>query len=119
LLLRCDHQLDQLSAKIVAQAASEGNELAKDVLVRAVTALGWAIAQAITLTAVEVVVVGGGVSLIGDQLFFSPLYEAVDRYVFPPLRDTYEILPAGLGEQVVLHGAMCLAEDAKDTATNG
>jgi glucokinase len=56
-----------------------------------------------------VVVVGGGVSLIGEERFFQPLRREVARYVFPPLADTYRVLPAALGEEVVVHGAAALA----------
>jgi glucokinase len=113
LLERCDGVVDQLTAKMVAQAAAEGNEIALSVLHRATSALGWAIAQVITLLSPEVVVVGGGVSLAGDTLFFGPLRQAVARYVFPPLADSYRIVPAALGEEVVLHGALALAATAE------
>ena len=94
---------------MVAQAAAEGNEVAKEVLDHACQALGWALAQVITLLAPEVVVVGGGVSLMGEQLFFSPLRAEVERYVFPPLVGSYRLSPAALGELVVVHGAVALA----------
>jgi glucokinase len=106
---RCGDHLDQLTTQMIADAAATGNRVALHVLHDATRTLGWAIAQAITLVAPEVVVVGGGVSLIGARLFFEPLRAAVRRYVFPPLADCYEILPAELGEQVVVHGALALA----------
>ena len=31
--------------------------------------------------------------------------------MFPPLRGTYRLVPAALGEEVVLHGALALAAD--------
>jgi glucokinase len=40
---------------------------------------------------------------------FAPLRAEVERYVFPPLLRTYEIVPAQLGEAVVVHGALALA----------
>jgi glucokinase len=40
------------------------------------------------------------------------LRQAVQRYVFPPLAEAYEIVPAALGEWVVVHGAIALAADA-------
>ncbi|EAQ79876.1 ROK family protein [Blastopirellula marina] len=109
LLLRCDHDLDLLTAKLLGQAAAEGNELARDILEHGTQALGWAIAQVITLIAPQIIVVGGGVSLMGDQLFFTPLRAQVRRFVFPPLADSYAIVPAALGELVVVHGAIALA----------
>jgi glucokinase len=112
LLERCGGDPDQLTAKIVAQSAADGNEIAREVLDHATQVLGWAIAQVITLVAVEIVVVGGDVSLIGDQFFFAPLRQEVDRYVFPPLLKSFRILPAELGELTVIHGAIALAADA-------
>jgi glucokinase len=109
LLRRCEDRPERLNTQIVAQAASGGNGLAGDALRRACQTLGWAIAQMITLVAPDIVVVGGGVSLIGEEMFFAPLRREVARYVYPPLRGSYSIVPAALGEEVVLHGALVLA----------
>jgi len=111
LLNRCGDDTERLTAKLVAEAATEGNEIARQVLEHACQALGWAIAQVITVVAPEVIVVGGGVSLAGEQFFFAPLRAAVSRYVFPPLANSYKIVPAALGELVVVHGAIVLASD--------
>ncbi len=56
----------------------------------------------------ERIVVGGGVSLIGPT-FFQAVLEAWEDYVFPPLRSVCQIVPAELGEEVVLYGAIQLA----------
>lgn len=106
---RCDNQLECLTGQHVAQAAEHGNTLAQDVLDQAICTLGWAIAQVITLQAPEVVVIGGGVSLIGEERFFQPLRDLVAGYVFPPLQDSYQIVPAALGELAVVHGAIVQA----------
>jgi glucokinase len=113
LLARADGKPEHVTAKLVAQAAGDGNQLAIEILQNACGVLGWAVAQVITLLAPQAVVVGGGVSQIGESLFFSPLRSAVERYVFPPLLRSYEILPAALGEQVVLHGALAMAAAAE------
>ncbi len=113
LLSRADGKVDQITAKLVAQAAGDGNQIALEVLNHATQVLGWAIAQAITLVAPHVVVVGGGVSQIGEPLFFGPLRTEVERYVFPPLLKSYEIAPTQLGEEVVVHGALALAASEK------
>jgi len=111
LLDRCQQDPQRLTAKIVAEEAARGNRLAQAAIERACRALGWAIAQVITLLAVEAVIVGGGVSLAGEAIFFEPLRGFVCTYVFPPLRDSYEILAPLLGEEVVVHGAIALAAD--------
>ena len=109
LLERAGGDVENVTARLVGQAAADGNQLAVEVLNRSCLVLGWAVAQMITLLAPEVVVVGGGVSLLGEELFFAPLRDAVRRYVFPPLVESYEIVPAALGEWVVVHGAIALA----------
>jgi glucokinase len=113
LLTRCEGDPDRLTAKIVAEAAADNNLLARDVLGHACQALGWAIAQVVTLVSPAIVVVGGGVSLIGEEGFFQPLRAAIDRYVFPPLAGSFEVAPARLGEEMVVHGALALAAGAE------
>lgn len=109
LLQRAGGDPDGLTAKAVAQAAAEGNDIARQVLDHSCQALGWAIAQVVTLIAPEVVVIGGGVSLVGEQFFFAPVRAEAARYVFPPLANSYKIVPAALGELAVVHGAIALA----------
>jgi glucokinase len=99
----------KFTARELARGAELGCKPAREILERATTTLGWGIAQMVTLLAPQVVVVGGGVPLIGEQLFYEPLRRAVDQYVFPPLRGTFEIRPPSLGETMVVHGALALA----------
>ncbi|MFM7150266.1 MAG: ROK family protein, partial [Gemmataceae bacterium] len=75
---------------------------------RALKSLALAIGHVIALLCPEVIVIGGGVSNLGDQLF-RPLRTAIDEIVFPPFAGLTEIRPAHLGEPVVLHGAILLA----------
>ena len=63
----------------------------------------------ITITAADVVVIGGGVSQLGEPMFFAPLRKQVARYGFAPLQGHYRIAPAALDELVVVHGALAIA----------
>ena len=105
-------QLETLTAQDIAEAARRGNRLSAEIIDNAIRVLGWGIAQVITLQAPEIVIVGGGVSLIGEEGFFKPLREFVEQYVFPPLRNTYQVVPAALGELAVVHGAIIQAAHA-------
>lgn len=105
---RCHGEPDRLTTQIIAQAAGQGNRLAREALDRACQVFGWGLAQMLTLLAPNVVVIGGGVSLAGESLWLAPLREHVRRYVFPPLVDAFQILPANLGEEVVVHGVLAL-----------
>lgn len=113
LLRRCEGAPRRLTARMLAEAAEEGNSLASSAFHDACQVYGWALAQMITLLAPNVVVLGGGVSLVGERLFLAPVRAQVDRYVFPPLRESFSLRLAALGEQVVLHGAMALAAEAR------
>jgi glucokinase len=108
---RAGGKLERLTAQIVSQAAGEGNEIAREVLAHACQALGWAIAQVVTLVAPQIVVIGGGVASMDESLFLAPLRAEVNRYVFEPLLGTFQLLPAALGEPVVVLGAICAAAD--------
>ena len=114
---RCGHDPARLTTQLIAQAAGEGNPWATELLERAAEALGWAIAQTITLVAPQRVVLGGGVSLIGDWLLERVRGHA-RRFVFPPLRDTWDLVPAELGELVVVHGAVELAKSIQSPSTS-
>ena len=109
LLDRCGGTIESLTTKSVGEAAIAGNRLALDEYVVATRVLGWAMAQVITIVAPEAVIVGVGVSLVGEEVFFAPLRSAVHEYVFPPLANSFRLLPAALGESVVVHGALALA----------
>jgi len=115
LLSRCGNDLSRLTTRLLGEALAECNLVAKVVFRRAIGTLGWAIAQMITLLAPSAVVIGGGVSLLGESLFFEPLRQQVERYVFPPLKDHYIICSASLGEEVMIHGATLLARKTFET----
>ena len=105
----CGVDPDGLTAKMVAEAARSGDPVALAAFRRATRALGWAIAQVATLLSPEMVVIGGGVSRSGEELFFGPLRKEIRRYIFPPLAGSYQVVPAKLGETVVVEGALLLA----------
>lgn len=105
----CHGQRDALTAADVAGAMRAGNRLAREVFREALQAYGWALAQAVTLLGPNVVVLAGGVARVGREHFLTPLQAEIDRYVMAHLRGTYEVLPAQLGDEVVVHGALALA----------
>lgn len=97
------------TVQTVAAKARAGDAVARRVLTDAADLVGQAVAQMITLLCPARVVIGGGVSLIGEDLFFGPLREEVARRVFRPFAGLTDIVPAALGEEVVVHGALALA----------
>jgi glucokinase len=102
----------RITTVMVAQAAERGDPRSLALLDLARRALAFALCQAVALVAPRRIILGGGVSLIGDRLWFDPLRRLVDAQVFPPFRDGFDIVPAALGEEVVVHGALEIARDA-------
>jgi glucokinase len=98
----------RIDGPILAQAAQFGDPVVLDGLDRISKMLGLAIANAIAVFHPERFVVGGGFAQVGEPLF-DRLRAAVDRSVFAPFRGRYEILPAELGQDVVVVGALLLA----------
>ena len=101
----------ELTATHVAQAAAQGDLLAREAILGASWHyLAEAICQVIALLCPRRIVIGGGVSLMGEELLFEPLRKLVAERVFKPFADCYDIVPAALGEEVVVHGALALAK---------
>lgn len=98
-----------ITAVGIAAAAREGDEAARSVLAHAWEALAEALSHVIALLCPRRIVIGGGVSLMGEELFFAPLRRLVADRVFEPFAGLTDIVPAALGEEVVVHGAVALA----------
>ena len=98
----------------VAEAARAGDRGAKLLLERAIHAMTHALGQAVTLLAPHRIILGGGVSLMGEELWLGPIRRQLDTCVFPPFRGTFDLVGAALGEEVVLQGALALARDAAE-----
>jgi glucokinase len=100
---------ERISAELVGRAAERGDAFAGSILHEALAHLADGICHVIALLCPRRIVIGGGVSLMGDQLVFEPLRRFVAERVFRPFADCYDIVPAALGEAVVVHGAIVLA----------
>jgi glucokinase len=98
-----------ITAETVAQAAAEGDRIALNILDEAWDALAEGVCHVITLLCPRRIVIGGGVSLMGEKQLFEPLRRRVAERVFEPFAGLTEIVPAALGEEVVVHGAIALA----------
>jgi glucokinase len=99
----------KVDVRILAQAADQGDSVALMILRDARNALATALCCVITLLCPRRIIIGGGVSLLGEKLLFQPLRLLVADYVYRPFASCYDIVPAALGEEVVVHGALALA----------
>ena len=101
------NDLQAVTGERVARAANDGDELAQRVMDDAARALGFGIGTAITLMNPERVVIGGGVSKSGEK-YFDAVRAAARANTLPQMR--VDIVPAALGDDAPLWGAIALAE---------
>jgi glucokinase len=102
--------LARVTAELIGDAARQGDSFSRTRLSEALASLSEAICAVIALLCPMRFVIGGGVSLLGQTLFFDPLREMVAERVFKPFAGLTDIVPAALGEAVVVHGALALAK---------
>ena len=98
-----------ITTKAIANAARLGDYHARRLYSIATQSLATAIDHVVTLLCPRRVIIGGGVSLIGDELFFEPIRRYVAERGMQALAGLTDIVPAALGEEVVIHGALALA----------
>jgi len=101
----------ELTAQAVASAARAGDALASRVWYDTIRHLSVGVGNVFHALAPEAVIIGGGVSTAGDQLF-EPLREHVRERVrmLPP--EKINILQASLGGDSGIHGAVILGQAA-------
>lgn len=99
----------------VFKEAEKGDELAQKVLNKALNYLGICVANVITSFDPEVVIIGGGVSK-GGQIVFDKINEVVKARCFESMWKSTSIVPAALGTDAGVIGAIALAiMERKDT----
>jgi len=100
-----------LTAKHISEAAESGNELAIAAYERAGKYIGLAIADLLHIFNTSLVIIGGGVSMAGD-LLFEPIRKSVrDSVISDAYLDNLQILPAALGDDSGLLGALVLSRE--------
>lgn len=99
--------IEKVDTRVVADAAALGDELALEILQRAVTHLGAFIISMLNVLNVDLVVIGGGVSKLGDVLFSGVRNIVEERMADVPAKRT-PIVPAETGDNVGLLGAVGL-----------
>lgn len=98
----------KITAKDVYRAAEQDDVLATAILDETSKTLAVAICNIIALLHPQKIILGGGVSLMGD-LFWNPLLSTIEDNAFEPFAGKFEVVPATLEEDVVVAGAVLLA----------
>lgn len=95
------------SYEVFVEAAA-GDPVAKDIIDDAMNYLGIAVANAVSIFDPEYVIIGGGVSKAGDVVF-DTVRKVVNKRCFKSMAESVKIVPAGLGTDAGLVGAVALA----------
>jgi len=93
-----------LDAAVVAQAALDGDAVAREIYTRAGHHIGIAVASLVNVLNPAMVVFGGGVSKVGD-LLFDTVRRVVRERAFERPAEAAKIVPAALGDDVGVIGA--------------
>ncbi len=99
---------ERITAKLVAEAASQGDVEAQDILAEAMDYLGIGMANLVNLFNPQLIVIGGGLTNIGGALF-GPVRRAIDRHAFRAQAQAVRVVRAKLGDNVGVLGAAAVA----------
>ncbi len=99
---------ERVTAKLVAEAAHRGDIEAQEILREAMAYLGVGMANLVNLFNPELIVIGGGLTKLGEELF-GPVRRAIERRAFPAAARVVHVVPAQLGDDVGVLGAAAVA----------
>lgn len=97
--------LEDIDAALIFKAVEAGDAAAKSVVDTAMNWLGVGIANLVNIFNPQLVVIGGGVSLAGDNLL-TPVRAQVTRYAMPVQRELVRIATSALADSAGVDGAL-------------
>jgi len=103
--------INEITAKTVVEAVRRKDKLAVEIWEETCRYLAIGVGNMITLLAPEAVVIGGGIAAAGD-LLFTPLRRLLPQFVSMIPAEKFNVLPAELGSESGICGALVLAKKA-------
>jgi glucokinase len=97
-------KLEDIDARIVGIAASRGDPLAFDIIAKAANYLGVGMVNLVNIFNPERIIVGGGMSHLGDMLL-EPARRVVRERAFQLAAQSVSIIPSQLGDNAGVIGA--------------
>ena len=101
-------------ARHLGEALAEGDPVASAIISELADNVGFALSHVVQLFHPELIVVGGGVSLLGEPLR-AAIAEALPRYVMDSFQPGPKVVLPGLGQNSVPVGALALAASHLDS----
>ena len=112
--------VSKIDAKVVFEAAKQGDELAKELISQLAYYFGVGLANLVNIFNPELILIGGGVAKMGD-LLLQPAIKVVKKRAFATSAATVKIKPALLGDDSGVLGAVAFVLDnlAKESLVRG
>jgi glucokinase len=110
ILNRAGGDPEKVNAEIIHRAAEEGDSLAMELIARTGMYVGIGLANLINIFNPERIVIGGGLSNIGDMLL-EPAYREAERRAFQQSFQAVRFLRAELGRNSGVLGAAAFAHE--------
>jgi glucokinase len=104
----CEYDLNRITPKLIANAAQEGDEIARDIYEKAGFYIGIAAANVCVAIGPRRIIIGGGVSQAGD-LLLDPIRRTLrERVTVMPIEQV-EVVQSQLGDNAGVVGVACWA----------
>jgi glucokinase len=103
-----DGDPERITARTVAQAAEAGDREANAILAEALNYLGIGMANVVNMFNPELIVIGGGLSNVGEPLL-EAVRRGITRHALAAPRAEVEVVRAQLGDRVGVIGAAVVA----------
>jgi glucokinase len=99
---------ERITARLVAEAARQGDRVAGEILSEAMEYLGIGMANLVNLFNPQVIVIGGGLANVGE-LLFAAARRVIDQRAFDAAAQAVRLVPAELGDNAGVLGAAAVA----------
>jgi glucokinase len=115
LVSSADGKLDKITSEMVGKAAQSGDKLSQDVIAKAAYYLGVGLVNIVNAFDPEMVIIGGGMSALGDMLI-GPGRRMVEAQAFSKSARKTPVVIGQFGDKAGVYGAAAYAFDMKGKA---
>ncbi len=102
-----NNDLNLLTPQLIHQAAEDGDDFARSIIVDCGLKLGYVLASIINILDISTIIIGGGVAGFGQLLFDTVTYSIKER-VIKPSKERIVVQPAKLKNNAGIQGASAL-----------
>jgi glucokinase len=103
-----ERDIDKVTPQAIHRAAQQGDNLAKELIARTAHYIGVGLANLVNIFNPELIVIGGGLSNVGDMLL-KPAFKIAGERAFREAFQAVRFVPAGLGGNSGVLGAAAFA----------